>query len=703
MEHVPEEPPLGCTVSDGGACFRVRSQSARRIELCLFDAHDSPGESRRVDMHREGARFRAEVDGVAPGTAYGYRAHGSFDPGAGLRHNPHKLLLDPYGRRIAGPLHWYPEQQGSVFDADGRELGPDTRDSAACAPRSVVVDAAERGPDAAQRPRIPWSSTVLYECHVKGMTALHPELPPALRGTYLGLCAQPVVEHLQALGVTTLSLLPIHERYSDRHLTQLGLSNYWGYATLGYFAPRADFASAPGREIEECRTMVRTLHAAGIEVVLDVVYNHSAESDRFGPTLSLRGLDNRAYYRLAPDAPDRYENYSGCGNTLDLDSAPCRRLVLDSLRYWAREMEVDGFRFDLAVALARGASGYDAAGALLSALRADPVLGSLKLIAEPWDLGPEGYRLGSFPEPMREWNDRFRDDARRFVRGDGGARAQLATRLAGSADVFEHAGRPATSGVSFVTCHDGFTLWDTVSYAHRHNEDNGEQGRDGHGDNLSNNWGVEGETADAQVLELRRHAARSLLLILGLAKGVPMLGMGDELGRSQRGNNNGYGQDNALSWLDWKDHAQLLPFTQALLALRRRHPVLGDAQFLHGRAVRPGGPADLSWFGGEGCEMTHDDWADPGGRTLAMRLHDGPRSPLAQGVEVLLCILHAGEQPLRFPLPSYPQPLRYRIVLDTSGAPTGGGWVDGADGAEVMVAAHGALVIEGEIHVKGSP
>ncbi|MDD9937962.1 MAG: glycogen debranching protein GlgX [Myxococcales bacterium] len=702
MAHATDSPGLGCTRVGSGAHFCVLSHSSTRIELCLFETPDAVSEHRRVEMDRDGHVFRAHVPDLPATAAYGYRAHGPFEPSLGLRHNPSKLLLDPRARRIVGPLHWHPAQQGSVFNDAGHELGPDPRDSAPFAPRAIAVednDGGAPGP-APRRPRIPWSRTVVYECHVKGMTALHPQLPPRLRGTYLGLCSQPVVEHLRSLGVTTLSVLPVHERYTDRHLTQLGLSNYWGYATLGYFAPRADFASEPGREIDELKTMVRALHAAGIEVILDVVYNHSAESDRFGPTLSLRGLDNRAYYRLRQDAAAHYENFSGCGNTLKLSSRPCRELVLDSLRYWAQEMEVDGFRFDLAVTLGRGQRDFDAEGAFLSELRADPLLGGLKLIAEPWDMGPDGYRLGAFPDPLREWNDRFRDDARRFVRGDGGARAQLATRLAGSSDIFEPSRRPATSSVSLISCHDGFTLWDTVSYAHKHNEVNGEQGRDGHDHNWSANWGVEGETGNADVLLRRRQVARSLLLILGLGKGVPMLGMGDELGRSQRGNNNAYAQDNEQSWLRWHDQAELLSFTRAVLALRRRHPALRDGRFLHGRPIEPGGPVDLIWLNADGRTMTHDDWLDPEGLTLGMQIRHGPLSPLADGVDALLCVLHAGDEVLRFALPSSAASLRYRPVLDTSSARNESLVLDAT---AVTVPAHGAVVLEGTTAPRGAP
>ncbi len=576
---------LGATLTGTGVRFRLFSAHAERVHLCLFDAPGDAATARRIELQRvAGGVWQVELEAVGPGQLYGYQVAGPHRPKTGHRFNASKLLVDPWARAITGapaadaslfgflPVGW----PSPLWQQYSTELSFSGHSSAAAMPKCVVVDPAFDW-QGDEPPRTPWRDTVIYECHVKGMTRLHRQVDERLRGTYLGLAQPPVIEHLLALGVTAVELLPVHQIAREHHLMERGLANYWGYSTLGYFAPNAGYATGGrGEQVVEFKEMVRRLHSAGIEVILDVVYNHTAEGGRLGPTLSLRGIDNRSYYRLPRRSPRRYLDVTGCGNTLATSQPVVRELILGSLRYWVEEMHVDGFRFDLTPALARdGVTGdFDPRAQLLREIEADPVLAGVKLIAEPWDVGPGGYQLGRFPLPWAEANDRYRDAARRFWRGDGGAK-ELARRLAGSSDLF--AGRGPRSSINFVTCHDGFTLRDLVSYEHKHNHANGEGDTDGSNHNLSHNWGHEGPSDDPYIRAARDRARRGLLATLLLSRGVPMLLGGDELGRTQQGNNNAYCQDNEVSWVDWSgvaEDGEFLAFARRLLALRRAHPTL---------------------------------------------------------------------------------------------------------------------------------
>jgi isoamylase len=608
------------------------------------------------------------LPGVAPGQRYGYRVHGRYDPRVGARHNPAKLLTDPYARAIDGDLRLH----DALFDSPSAT--PDPRDSAPYVPRSVVVASDVDGGDD-RRPAVPWADTVIYELHVKGFTARHPEVPPELRGTYAGLAHPAAVAHLLALGVTTVELLPVHHFVSEPHLLRRGLTNHWGYNTLGFFAPHAGYSASGsgGEQVDEFRALVRTLHAAGLEVLLDVVYNHTAEGDEHGPTLSLRGIDNVSSYLLDPRNPARYVNATGTGSTVDLTSPHVLRMVLDSLRYWVQEMHVDGFRFDLAPALLRGPAGVDLRAAFLQAVQQDPVLAQVKLIAEPWDVGPGGYQLGRFPSPWAEWNDRYRDTVRDAWRGTGAGVRELAYRLSGSSDVFGSPGRRPWASVDFVTAHDGFTLHDLTAYDVKHNEANGEDGRDGEDHNRSWNCGVEGDTDDAEVLALRRRQARNLLATLLMSAGVPMLSMGDEVRRTQHGNNNAYCQDGELSWQPWEltpDAEAMLAFTARLVALRRSSPTLGRASFFSGRADASG-VKDVAWFGATGEEHTDEHWFDSAQTTLGMYL-DGQgiadrddRGERLVG-DSLYVVLHLDAEPESIVLPGPPWATAYDVLLDTA-------------------------------------
>ena len=626
-------PPLGATPTADGTGFAVYASAAEAVELCLFEEGDGRGESeRRIELtDRIHGVWFADLPGVGPGQRYGYRVHGAWRPERGLRHNPHKLLLDPYARAIEGRVRLAPE----IFaHAVGPELEGgdvrDERDSAPYVPRGVVVDDAFDWGEETRR-RIPMHETIVYEAHVKGATARHPGVAPELRGTYAGLAQPAFLDHLEHIGATTLELLPVHAHMPEPHLDRLGLTNYWGYNTLGFFAPHAGYAAArdPQGVVSEVKEMVRAAHARGLEVVLDVVYNHTCEQSQHGPMLSWRGLDNEAYYRLDERGYDI--DVTGCGNTLDMRHPMVTRMVLDSLRYWVQECHVDGFRFDLAVALARRRGhDYDPNNPFLVALRTDPLLSRVKLIAEPWDCGVHGWRTGQFPPPFTEWNDRFRDTVRTFWLRDmsapgypGHGVRELATRLAGSQDLFDHDDRGPLASVNYVASHDGFTVADVTAYAHKHNEANGEANHDGHGDNRSYNHGVEGPTDDPAVLEARRRSARNLLATTLLATGVPMICGGDEIGRTQGGNNNAYCQDNEIGWLDWRleqwqrDLADTVGF---LARLRQEHRVFRQGSFFTSHP-RPGdGRVDVLWFGRYGEPMTSESWEDPRCRVLQMLL-----------------------------------------------------------------------------------
>jgi glycogen operon protein len=608
---------------------------------------------------------------VGPGQHYGYRVHGPYDPPTGKRFNPAKLVVDPYARAIDGNLDW----DEAVFGYSGpADKHPDRRDSAPHVPRSVVADPLFPWGDD-HSPNTPWHETVIYETHVKGFTARHPEVPPQLRGTFAGLASRPALDHLRTLGVTAVELLPVHHFVSEHELVRRGLCNYWGYNSLGYFAPHAAYSSAgtSGEQVREFKAMVRALHAAGIEVILDVVYNHTAEGNHLGPTLSLRGIDNAGYYRLVDADRRLYVDYTGTGNTLDARHPEVLRLIMDSLRYWVTEMHVDGFRFDLAAALARGLHEVDRLSAFFDLIHQDPVVSKVKLIAEPWDVGEGGYQVGNFPVLWTEWNGKYRDAVRDFWRGEGASLAEMGYRLTGSSDLYKADGRRPYASINYITAHDGFTLNDLVSYNVKHNELNGHADTDGTDDNRSFNFGVEGETADVEVLTERRRQQRNFLTTLLLSQGVPMLLGGDELGRTQRGNNNAYCQDNEISWYDWDlDEAshELLTFTQSVIRLRREHPVFRRRRFFQGLPIHGTGLADVGWFAPDGHEMTEAEWISERVRALGMFLNgDQMSEPGPRGEPIVddsFLVLLNGPDRARFRLPAKQWAASYELVLDTS-------------------------------------
>jgi isoamylase len=647
--------PLGVTFAEGGANVAVFSDHAERIELCLFDAGGERETARVMLPERTDAVFHGFVAGLRPGQVYGFRAHGPWAPEHGHRFNPTKLLLDPYARALAGRFRW----EGPNLVDPGDPFVLDPRDSAPFVPKGVMT--ADPGPAADPgRPATAWERTILYEAHVKGLTKLHPEVPEAERGTYRGLAHPAVLEHLVRLGITTVELMPVAAFLDELRLVRLRLANHWGYNPYAFMVPEPRYAARDG--LGEFRAMVAALHGAGIEVVLDVVLNHTAETDIFGPTLAFRGLDNASYYRLDPADRRRYLDYAGCGNALNLGHPRVLQLAMDTLRWWA-SLGVDGFRFDLATTLGRTREGaFSPEAPLFQAMAQDPVLGGLKLIAEPWDLGPQGYRQGQFPPPFAMWNDRFRDTVRRFWRGDEAILSDLAGRLLGSADLFEPRGRGPQAGVNLVTSHDGFTLRDLVSYAHKHNEANGEANRDGHQDNLSANNGVEGPTTDPAVRSRRDRQRRNLLATLLLAQGVPMLLMGDELGRTQQGNNNAYCQDNPLSWCPWDaalpEDLALRDFLRRLIALRQAHPILRQTRFLHGQRRSAAGLKDVTWLAPGGREKGLAQWRDPKNRCVGLMLADE--------AETLLLLANAHDHGVPFTLPAAGPETRWRPLLDTA-------------------------------------
>jgi isoamylase len=661
--------PLGATWDGSGVNFAVFSENAQAVELCLFDGDRET----RVPVTEQSEHvWHVYLPEARPGLRYGYRMHGPWDPAAGHRFNAAKLLLDPYARAIDGSVQWSDALFGYQVGHPDGDLVPDSRDSAPGMRKSVVVDTAFTwGND--RPPGTPWGETVIYETHVKGLTARHPDVPEDLRGTYAGLVAPPVLAHLRSLGVTAVELMPIHHFVDDQHLIERGLTNYWGYNSIGFFAPEVRYASTrgAGAQVAEFKTMVKILHQEGIEVILDVVYNHTAEGNHLGPTLCFRGLDNAAYYRLTDDRR-YYTDFTGCGNTLNMTHPRTLQLIMDSLRYWIQEMHVDGFRFDLASALARELSDVDRLGSFFDIIHQDPMISQVKLIAEPWDLGDGGYQVGNFPEKWAEWNGIYRDTVRAFWKGDEGQTGSMGHRLTGSSDLYGRGGRRPYASINFVTAHDGFTLEDLVSYNDKHNEANGEDNRDGHDHNLSWNCGVEGPTDDAKILALRERQKRNLLATLLLSQGVPMLSGGDELGRTQRGNNNAYCQDNEISWYDWKldgRRRQLLAFTRRLIGLRRAHPVLRRRQFFYGRAIYSD-VKDLTWFRPDGREMTEVDWQNPGTRAFGLRLAgDAIEEGDARGERIVddtfLILINGFWEPLTFVLPAHRSRVRWQEVLDT--------------------------------------
>jgi glycogen operon protein len=675
--------PLGALWDGAGVNFAIFSENATAVELCLFEDADGRTETERIPLLENTDQvWHVYLPQVRPGLRYGYRVHGPWDPEQGHRFNPAKLLLDPYARALDGTIRWSDAVFGYEVGHPDADLHPDPRDSADSMPKSVVVDTAFTWGDD-RPPRTPWNQTVIYEVHVKGFTARHPDVPPPLRGTYEGLASAPAIRHLKYLGVTAVELLPIHQFVADKHLVDHQLTNYWGYNSIGFFAPDVRYATAGsrlGQQVTEFKTMVKALHEAGIEVILDVVYNHTGEGNHLGPTLAFRGIDNAAYYRLVPDQRRYYMDYTGTGNTLNMTHPRTLQLIMDSLRYWILEMHVDGFRFDLASALARELHDVDRLGAFFDIIHQDPVISQVKLIAEPWDLGEGGYQVGNFPVLWAEWNGIYRDTVRAYWKGDEGQAAGLAYRLTGSSDLYGRGGRRPYASVNFVTAHDGFTLTDLVSYNDKHNEANGEDNRDGHDHNLSWNHGVEGPTEDPAVVELRERQKRNFIVTLCLSQGVPMLCGGDEIGRTQLGNNNAYCQDNELTWFDWnldRRRRDLLAFTRTAIRLRQRHPVFRRRQFLYGRRIHGSEVKDLSWFRPDGREMTPEDWANPLTRGFGLRLAgDAIEEPDEQGERIVdaafLVLLNAHHETVPFVLPAHHRGVRWEFVLDTT-TPSGRG------------------------------
>jgi isoamylase len=662
--------PRGATWDGEGVNFSLFSANAEKVELCLFDP-SGRRELQRIELRERTDEFwHCYLPEARPGLLYGYRVHGPYRPEHGHRFNPNKLLIEPYAKHLEGPLRWTDAHFAYRIGHRREDLSFDRRDNAAGMPKCRVVDPAFTWGDD-RSPRIPWSDMVIYELHVRGFTMRHPQVPNALRGTYAGLATAPVIEYLKQLGVTAVELMPVHSFVDDRHLLERGLRNYWGYNTIGFFAPEPRY-SATGR-ISEFKTMVKTFHSAGFEVILDVVYNHTAEGNHMGPTLSFRGVDNASYYRLVPDDPRYYMDFTGTGNTLNLTHPRVLQLFTDSLRYWVQEMHVDGFRFDLASALARELFDVDRLGTFFDVISQDPVLSQVKLIAEPWDVGAGGYQVGNFPPGWAEWNDKYRDTMRAYWKGDGGLIGEFARRLTGSSDLYAGSGRTPSASINFITAHDGFTLNDLVSYNDKHNEANQEDNRDGHSHNLSWNCGVEGETDEAAVLELRQRQMRNFVGTLMLSQGVPMLLGGDEFGRTQGGNNNAYCQDNDISWIDWsllERNLDLVRFVQRAIGLRREHPVFRRRRFFQGRPIR-GGVKDILWLNPEGREMTDQEWAQDFARSVAVyfageAMEETDRRGRPMRDENFLLLLNAHHEAIDFLLPELHAGAGWEVLLDTS-------------------------------------
>lgn len=655
--------PLGATPQDGGVNFALFSAHATRVELCLFSA-DGRTEVRRLDLPAVSNQvWHGFLPGVGEGAVYGYRVHGPYQPHLGHRFNPHKLLLDPYARALVGEFRWHDAHYGFPQEDAEKDLLPDTRDNHPFLPKCRVV------PDPSTRTgyhcnRVPKSQTLLYETHLRGFTIRHPDVPEADRGTFAGLAAPAALDYLKALGITSIELLPIQSFISEPFLERKGLRNYWGYNTLAFFAPHHAYLG--GRDIDVCRRMVDAIHDAGLEVILDVVFNHTAEGGRLGPTLSFKGIDNLSYYRLQPEDKRYYINDTGCGNTLNILHPRVVQLVMDCLRYWVGVMGVDGFRFDLATVLGRELHGFDQGAGFFDALQQDPVLAGTKFIAEPWDIGPGGYQLGRFPAGWSEWNDRYRDTVRRYWRGDSGLLPELARRIHGSSDIFEHSGRRPSASINYVTSHDGFTLVDLVSYKERHNEANGEQNQDGHRENYSDNFGAEGNTADPTINVLRWRQQKNLLATLLLSHGIPMLSHGDEFGRSQQGNNNAYCQDNEINWLDWAgisaEGRLQQQFVTHLIALRKRFAIFTWDRYIH-EPLQPTDPG-IEWYNAAGHVMQPNHWAEYQVKTLGyvMRWHD----PVSNAIQRVCIIFHAGRDAVQFVLPQLPDVARWEILFDTA-------------------------------------
>jgi isoamylase len=654
-----------------GTNFTMFSASATKVEVCLFDSQGGTELERIALPEYTDQIWHGYIPDVAPSSVYGFRVHGPYDPMAGHRFNPNKLVLDPYARAHVGELKWAPECFGYTIGAEGDDLSFDERDSAPFMPKCVVVDPNFDWQGQPRAGAVPWDQTIIYEAHVRGFTRLHPAVPPRQRGTFKGMGTKEVIAYVKSLGVTTIELLPIHTFINDSQLLEQGLTNYWGYNSIGFFAPDPRYASEPEQCLREFKEMVSRFHDAGLEVILDVVYNHTAEGNELGPTLSFKGIDNASYYRLLPDQKRFYINDTGTGNTLNLSHLAVIQMVTDSLRYWVNELHVDGFRFDLGTILAREPEGFDNQSGFLKACNQDPVLRGVKLIAEPWDCGPGGYQVGEFPPGWAEWNDRYRDVVRDFWKGAAGA-ADIAQRLCASADVFNHLGRRPSACVNFVTAHDGFTLHDLVTYNEKHNEANGEGNRDGSSDNRSWNCGVEGPTDDPTINALRDRQVRNFLATLLLSQGTPMVLAGDEFGRTQQGNNNAYCQDNEISWLNWKQEGQddpLTHFVRRLTALRHKYPILRRNRFLTGAIDEELDVKDLTWINASGAEMRSEDWTDANMRCFGM-LIDGRARPTGvrqRGTEAtMLIVFNAHYDLVEFTLPTSPGGNTWTLVLDTN-------------------------------------
>jgi glycogen operon protein len=687
--------PLGATFDGGGTNFALFSEVAEKVELCLFDAEGTETRTavREVDAHV----WHCYLPQVQPGQRYGYRVHGPYQPEQGLRCNPAKLLLDPYAKATARDIDWDPSLFGYDFD------DPEQRNDADSGPHMTlgVVTNPFFDWEGDRRLNIPYNESIIYEAHVKGLTRLHPDVPEELRGTYAGLAHPAITEHLTHLGVTAIELMPVHQFVQDNTLLEKGLRNYWGYNTLAFLAPHADYAASAenGQQVQEFKTMVKSLHQAGIEVILDVVYNHTAEGNHLGPTLSFKGIDNQAYYRLVEDDEQYYMDYTGTGNTLNVRHPHSLQLIMDSLRYWVTEMHVDGFRFDLAAALAREFYDVDRLATFFELVQQDPIVSQVKLIAEPWDVGPGGYQVGNFPPQWTEWNGAYRDTVRDFWRGEPSL-GDFASRIAGSSDLYEHSGRRPVASINFVTAHDGFTLRDLVSYNEKHNQANGEDNNDGESHNRSWNHGVEGPTDDPEVLEMRAHAQRNFLATLLLSQGVPMLLHGDELGRTQDGNNNTYAQDSEISWVHWdRVDRPLVEFTAAIARLRKDHPTFHRKRFFTGKTVRTGDGErlnDIVWLHVDGHPMEDGDWNESDARAIGMYLNgDGIDGPDARGQRLtddhFALYFNAADQATEVTLPPEEYAAAWDVVLDTSGVSTDS--APHAPGSNLTLAAGSMIVL----------
>jgi isoamylase len=667
--------PLGATWDGSGVNFALFAEHAKKVELCLFQSAQAKVEAERVPLRcQTDLVWHAYLPDVLPGQLYGYRVYGPYDPAQGHRFNDRKILLDPYGKAIGRDLCWDDAVFGYKVGDTAADPARDDRDSAPYAPLAAVIDPSFTWGDD-RRPHTPWHKTLIYEMHVKGFTMLNSEVPEQMRGTYAGLASESAIKHLQELGVTAVELLPVHYFLHDRHLVQRGLANYWGYNTLAFFAPTSTYAasSIPQDAVHQFKMMVRALHSAGIEVLLDVVYNHTAEGNQLGPTLSLRGIDNASYYRLSPKDARYYVDFTGCGNTLNMTHPRVLQLIMDSLRYWVLDMRVDGFRFDLASSLARELFEVNRLGAFFDIIHQDPVLSQVKLIAEPWDLGPGGYQVGNFPPGWSEWNGKYRDTVRRFWKGEGDLASEFATRIAGSSDLYQNDGRKPYNSVNFITCHDGFTLQDLVSYNGKHNEANGENNNDGTNDNNSWNCGVEGETDDPAIILLRERQKRNLIATMLLSQGVPMIRSGDELSHSQKGNNNAYCHDNELTWLHWQledRRRDFLAFVKMVVQIESSQPVFQRRNFFKGRALRGSNVKDISFLTPAGQEMSESDWSAGFVKCMGVRLagdlidDEDDRGEPIRG-DTLLVLFNAHHEALSFKLPITKAEQRWERLIDT--------------------------------------